>query len=32
VKEPAVYIKASRRNGTVYTGVTSDLIRRRNWR
>jgi putative endonuclease len=25
VKEPAVYIMASRRNGTLYTGVTSDL-------
>jgi putative endonuclease len=28
VKEPAVYIVASRRNGTIYTGVTSDLVRR----
>jgi putative endonuclease len=28
VKEPAVYIMASRRNGTIYTGVTSDLVRR----
>ncbi len=27
-KEPAVYIMASKRNGTLYTGVTSDLIRR----
>ena len=27
-KEPAVYIMASRRNGTLYTGVTSDLERR----
>jgi putative endonuclease len=26
--EPAVYIMASRRNGTLYTGVTSDLSRR----
>jgi putative endonuclease len=26
--QPCVYIMASRRNGTVYTGVTSDLIRR----
>ncbi len=25
---PAVYILASRRNGTLYTGVTSDLIAR----
>lgn len=24
--QPAVYILASRRNGTLYTGVTSDLI------
>ena len=24
-KTPAVYILASRRNGTIYTGVTSDL-------
>jgi predicted GIY-YIG superfamily endonuclease len=28
VKEPAVYIMASRRNGTLYTGVTSDLVTR----
>ena len=27
-KRPAVYIMASRRNGTLYTGVTSDLARR----
>ncbi len=27
-KEPAVYIMASRRNGTLYAGVTSDLSRR----
>ncbi|HNR33153.1 MAG TPA: GIY-YIG nuclease family protein [Candidatus Hydrogenedentes bacterium] len=27
-REPAVYILASRRNGTLYTGVTSDLSRR----
>jgi putative endonuclease len=28
LREPAVYIMASRRNGTLYTGVTSDLGRR----
>src|SRR3546814_5941530 len=27
-KQPAVYILASERNGTLYTGVTSDLIGR----
>jgi predicted GIY-YIG superfamily endonuclease len=27
-KLPTVYIMASKRNGTLYTGVTSDLIRR----
>ena len=27
-KKPAVYILASKRNGTLYTGVTSDLSRR----
>jgi len=27
-KQPAVYILASRRNGTLYIGVTSDLPRR----
>ena len=26
--QPAVYIMASARNGTVYLGVTSDLIKR----
>ncbi|MGN5375412.1 GIY-YIG nuclease family protein [Sphingomonas hankookensis] len=26
--EPCVYIIASRRNGTIYTGVTSNLIQR----
>jgi putative endonuclease len=25
-KQPAVYILASQRNGTLYTGVTSDLV------
>ncbi|HXW70799.1 MAG TPA: GIY-YIG nuclease family protein [Methylocella sp.] len=28
MKNPAVYIMASQRNGTLYTGVTSDLSRR----
>ena len=28
MKRPAVYIVANRRNGTLYTGVTSDLGRR----
>ena len=28
MKQPAVYILASRRNGTLYTGVTSDLVNR----
>ena len=28
MREPAVYIMASKRNGTLYTGVTSDLARR----
>ncbi len=27
-KQPAVYILASKRNGTLYTGVTSNLIQR----
>jgi putative endonuclease len=26
--QPAVYILASQRNGTLYTGVTSDLVKR----
>ncbi len=28
MKQPAVYILASKRNGTLYTGVTSNLIKR----
>jgi len=28
VKQPCVYILASDRNGTLYTGVTSDLVKR----
>ena len=28
MKEPAVYIVASKRNGTLYTGVTSNLVQR----
>jgi putative endonuclease len=28
MKQPAVYIMANRRNGTIYTGVTSDLAGR----
>ncbi len=27
-KQPCVYLLASKRNGTLYTGVTSDLIKR----
>ena len=30
LKQPAVYILASKRNGTLYIGVTSDL-RKRAW-
>ena len=28
MKQPCVYLLASRRNGTLYVGVTSDLVRR----
>ena len=28
MKQPAVYIMASRPNGTIYTGVTSNLVQR----
>lgn len=28
VKQPAVYMMASQRNGTLYVGVTSDLVKR----
>ena len=28
MKLPAVYIVANKRNGTLYTGVTSDLLKR----
>ena len=27
-KQPAIYILASRRNGTLYVGVTSNLVKR----
>jgi len=27
-KQPCVYLLASRRNGTLYAGVTSDLVKR----
>jgi putative endonuclease len=28
IKQPAIYIVTNRKNGTLYTGVTSDLIKR----
>jgi len=28
MKQPAVYIVANKKNGTLYTGVSSDLIKR----
>ncbi len=28
MKQPAVYIMANRRNGTLYTGVSSELVKR----
>jgi putative endonuclease len=28
MRQPAIYIMASKQNGTLYTGVTSDLSRR----
>ena len=28
MRQPCVYIVANKRNGTIYTGVTSDLIQR----
>jgi len=28
IKQPAVYILAGRKNGTLYIGVTSDLVKR----
>jgi len=27
-KQPAIYVLASKRNGTLYIGVTSDLVKR----
>ena len=27
-KQPAIYMMANKKNGTLYTGVTSDLIKR----
>lgn len=28
MKQPCVYLLASQRNGTLYTGVTSDIVKR----
>ena len=28
IKQPAIYILANRQNGTLYTGVTSNLVKR----
>jgi putative endonuclease len=28
IKQPCVYVLASKRNGTLYIGVTSDLVKR----
>jgi putative endonuclease len=28
IRQPAVYMLASKRNGTLYVGVTSDLVKR----
>lgn len=28
IKQPAIYIMANKRNGSIYTGVTNDLIKR----
>ena len=27
-RQPCVYLQASKRNGTLYTGVTSNLVKR----